>query len=155
MSLAAPALLLFFGVLSASVVAAVDFQKEIAPIFAEHCLECHGPDKVKGGLNLTTRDGILKELESGGVAVAPGKPDASELIARLLTTDEEEMMPPRKKEKRPRPEEIARLKTWVAEGASWSEHWSYVAVKRLEIPEVKGASWRRNEIDAFILSGLE
>jgi hypothetical protein len=154
MGFAAPILLLSFGVFSTAI-AAVDFQKEIAPIFAEHCLECHGPDKVKGGLNLTTRDGILKELESGGVAVAPGKPDASELIARLLTTDEEEMMPPRKKEKRPRPEEIARLKTWVAEGASWSEHWSYVAVKRLEIPEVKGASWRRNEIDAFILSGLE
>ena len=103
--------------ITATALSAVDFQKEIAPIFAEHCLECHGPEKVKGGLNLTTRDGILKELKSGNIAVTPGKPDMSVLIERLLTSDDDEIMPPRKKERRPSTEEISRLKAWIAEGA--------------------------------------
>jgi hypothetical protein len=135
--------------------AAVDFQKEIAPIFAEHCLECHGPDKVKGGLNLTTRDSLLKELKSGNIAVTPGKPEASTLIERLLTSDEDEIMPPRKKEKRPKPEEIGRLKAWIAEGAPWAEHWAYRRVERPPVPAVRDSAWVRNEIDAFASSVLE
>jgi mono/diheme cytochrome c family protein len=156
MDRAAPVLLLSLATLgTATAFAAVDFQNEIAPIFAEHCLECHGPEKVKGGLNLTTHDGILKELKSGNIAVIAGKPEASALIERLLSSDEDEVMPPRKKEKRPKPEEIARLKTWIAEGAPWAEHWSYRPVRRPASPPVKSPAWTRNEIDAFVLSGLE
>src|SRR5215204_827985 len=144
------------GILAtAATFAAVDFQKEIAPIFAEHCMECHGPNKVKGGLNLTTRDGAYKELKSGAVAVIPGNPEKSELLARLVTDDEEEMMPPRKKTKRPKPEEIARVRAWIAEGAPWGEHWAYVPVKRENPPAVKNVAWVQNAIDAFILSRLE
>src|SRR5687768_12333867 len=115
MGRAAPFFLPFISILSTAY-GGVDFQKDIAPIFAEYCLECHGPDKVKGGLNLASRDGILKELESGNVAIKSGKPEESALLARLLSTDDEEIMPPRKKEKRPKPEEIERLKLWISEG---------------------------------------
>src|SRR4029434_1706785 len=116
MDRAAPVLLLSLATLgTATAFAAVDFQKEIAPIFAEHCLECHGPEKVKGGLNLTTRDGMLKELKSGNISVTLVKPDWSVFIERLLASDDDEIMPPRKKEKRPSIEEISRLKAWIAE----------------------------------------
>ena len=50
----------------AAVAAGVDFQREIQPLFAEFCYECHGPDAQKGGLNFTTREGAMKVLESEG-----------------------------------------------------------------------------------------
>ena len=49
-----------------------DYSRDIQPLFAEHCLECHGPDASKGGLVLTTREGALKELKSGAHGVVPG-----------------------------------------------------------------------------------
>src|SRR5262245_33297131 len=81
----------------------VDYARDIQPLFAEYCLECHGPDKAKGGLVLTSRDAVLKELESGNRAVVPGNLEKSTLITALLSTDPDEMMPPKKKEKRPKP----------------------------------------------------
>src|SRR3954468_20925566 len=84
----------------------IGFQRDIQPIFSEYCLECHGMDKAKGGLVLTTRAGALKELESGAHGVVPGKVEESELITRLLTKDDEDVMPPKKKAKRPNAREI-------------------------------------------------
>ena len=75
-------------------VAAVDFSRDIQPIFAEHCSNCHGPDKQKGGLNLTKRASVLSELKSGNHAVIAGKPNHSELVRRLTTRDEDDLMPP-------------------------------------------------------------
>ncbi len=42
--------------------APVDFDRDVRPIFASHCFECHGPDKAKGGLRLNDRDIALSEL---------------------------------------------------------------------------------------------
>src|SRR5262245_55786610 len=58
---------------------------DVQRIFAEHCLECHGHDKSKGGLTLTTREGAMKELKSGARAVVPGDVKESELVNRILT----------------------------------------------------------------------
>ena len=74
--------------------AEVDFQRDIQPFFAEHCLECHGADKAKGGLALTSRTGALKTLESGAPGIVPGNPGASEILARLETAHGEDKMPP-------------------------------------------------------------
>lgn len=103
----------------------IDFEKDIQPFFADHCLECHGPDKAKGGLALTTRKAALKPLESGGLGIVPGKPDQSEILARLTTTNKDEVMPPPKKVKRPTKDSIEKVKRWISEGATWSEHWAY------------------------------
>src|SRR5881397_2467455 len=92
--------LLFFVFTSVAVAAntgQVDFQRDIQPLFAEHCYECHGPDAQKGGLNLTTREGAMKVLESGATAITAGHPEKSEAVARLTTSDEDDMMPPKKK----------------------------------------------------------
>ncbi len=143
----------------ASVVAAsaagVDFQRDIQPLFAEHCYECHGPDAQKGGLNLTTRAGAMKVLESGVAAFVPGHPEKSEALTRLLTTDEDDVMPTKKKAKRPTKEQIELLKKWIASGAEWTQHWAYKPVVRVKVPEVKDAGWSRNDMDRFIRARLE
>jgi hypothetical protein len=108
----------------------VDFQRDIQPFFAEHCLECHGADKAKGGLALTSRAGALKTLESGTPGIVPGNPGASEILARLETAHGEDKMPPLKKAKRPTAAEVDKLKEWVAVGAPWATHWAYNPIQK-------------------------
>ena len=83
---------------------------------AENCFDCHGPDKEqrKAKLRLDVREGALKDL-GGYQSVMPGKPDQSELIARLTTKDEDEVMPPKKTGKSLTKEEIDVLKQWISE----------------------------------------
>src|SRR5262249_47037690 len=55
------------------------FEKEVRPLLAARCHECHGPAKVKGGLRLDSRAAALAGGRSGP-AVVPGQPDESLLI---------------------------------------------------------------------------
>ncbi len=108
---------------------AVDYSRDIQPLFAEHCLACHGPDASKGGLVLSTLAGATKELKSGAKAVVPGDPGHSALLARVTSDDAEERMPP--KEKKPlKPHEIELLKAWIESGAKYDLHWAYKPVVR-------------------------
>ncbi len=112
---------------------AVDYSRDIQPLLAEHCLECHGPDDSKGGLVLTSFEGAAKELESGARGIIPGNPDASEVIARITTSDLEDRMPP--KAKKPlKAHEIELLKSWVKEGAKFQGHWAYQPVVQPKVP---------------------
>ncbi len=139
----------------AAFAAEVDFQRDIQPLFAEHCYECHGPDKQKGGLNLTTREGALKLLDSGAAAFVAGHPERSEAIARITTNDPDDVMPPKNMAKRPTPQQVEILKKWIASGAEWTQHWAYLPVHRPQPPQVKDAAWPRNDVDRFILARLE
>ena len=78
----------------------VDYEKQIRPILEANCIDCHGPDKKqrKAKLRLDLLEGATKDL-GGYQAIMPGKPDQSELIARLVTDDEDDLMPPKKKGK--------------------------------------------------------
>ncbi len=53
--------------------AAIDFSRQIQPIFAQHCTKCHGDEKPKGGLNLKQRESLIGELKSGETAIVPTK----------------------------------------------------------------------------------
>jgi len=112
--------------------APVDFARDVQPLFAEHCLECHGPDDSQGGLVLTSRELALKALKSGAHGIVPGKPDQSEMIARLASDDPEEQMPPPKhRAKHPvKARDIEVLRQWIAEGAKFEAHWAYKPVTR-------------------------
>jgi len=138
--------------------AAVDFAREVEPILVKRCSECHGADQQKAKLRLDSRAAAQAPAKSGNVALVPGKPAESELLARVVSSDPDEVMPP--KGERLSPAEADILKRWIEEGAVWPEnnplaHWSFRAPIRPPLPPVAGASWVRNEIDRFVLARLE
>src|SRR5580700_9097752 len=67
------------------------FEKEVRPLLIERCLKCHGGEKTRGGLKLTSRAAVLQGGETGPAAV-PGKPDDS-LLVQLLLRDDVRRMP--------------------------------------------------------------
>ncbi len=135
----------------------VDFGREVRPILSKYCLRCHGPDEGarKAGLRLDLRDAAVKVLESGAAAIVPGKPDQSELLRRITSTDADEVMPPKAAKTLISPEQQATLRRWIAAGAEYKQHWSFIAPRQAPLPEVKLKSWPVTPIDAFILSRLE
>ncbi len=102
-----------------------DFAREIQPLLASRCYDCHGPATAKGGLRLNEAAHARKGGESGEPAIIPGRAADSLLLKRVLTNDEEDVMP----QKGPRltPAEVALLRRWIDEGAVWPEilrHWA-------------------------------
>ena len=89
-----------------------NFQDDIIPVFEQSCNSCHNPDKAKGGLDLTSMNGILAGGSSGDAAL-PGDPDAS-LVYLLAARLQEPHMPPRgeKIEK----SQLLLIKNWIAQG---------------------------------------
>jgi hypothetical protein len=147
-----------------------DFERDIAPLFVEHCLDCHHPNKRGGELNLSTLAGMTTGGEQGA-ALAPGKPDASLLLSRV---EAREMPPPDAKEAKPlSPSEITTLRAWIAAGAPWPEgrqlgiheksisldearsFWSFQPVQRPSVPSVQNPQRVANPIDAFIWQRLD
>ena len=53
------------------------------------------------------------------------------------------------------PKEIETITNWIAQGAKWQKHWSFLPPKHYPAPPVKDAAWVRNPIDAFVLARLE
>jgi hypothetical protein len=136
----------------------LDFNRDVQPILAAHCIECHGPDAAarKGDLRLDHGDGLADD-RGGYRILVPGKPEASELITRITHADPEERMPPADfgKKEPLKPEEIEILKRWIAEGAKYERHWAFVPPQRPPLPEVSDEDWPKNDIDHFILSRLD
>ena len=135
----------------------LDFNRDIRPILSENCFYCHGqdPNKRKGGMRLDVREEAMKAVESGEIAIVPGKPDASSVVGRIFSTDSDEQMPPPKSNRRLSAEQKELLKRWIAEGAEYKAHWAFEKPERPAVPEVKGADWARNAIDGLVLAKLE
>ncbi len=131
---------------------AVDFNREIRPILADHCFTCHGPDASsrKAKLRLDDRDAALSKE-----AFVPNKPDESELVHRIFSDDPDEMMPPPEMKKPLTAEEKDILSQWIAGGAEYRGHWAFERVERPKLPKVPNRSQVRNPIDTFILSRLK
>ena len=136
--------------------AKVDFTRDVRPILSEACFHCHGPDKKtrKAKLRLDVEEGAAADL-GGYKAVVPGKPEESELIARILTEDEVDLMPPKKSGKTLTPEQIEILKQWVAQGGEYETHWSYRPIAKAKVPQTeKGNDFLRNEVDRLLLPAI-
>lgn len=135
----------------------INFDRDIRPILSNNCFKCHGPDEKqrKAHLRLDRREGSLAELKSGNRAIVPGKQAESALVARITAVEPEERMPPPSSGKILTAEQIDLLKRWVEEGAEYREHWSFVPVRRPELPAVKNAAFVQNPIDLFVLTRLE
>jgi hypothetical protein len=152
-------LLLFAAILLPAGVAAaapkpakLQYNRDIRPVLSDNCFLCHGPDKNtrKGKLRLDLREEALARK-----AIVPGRPAESSLVARLFTADRDEVMPPPDSHKSLTAGQRELLKRWVAEGAEYQPHWSYVKPQRSDVPAVRHRSWVANPIDAFVLAKLE
>lgn len=130
----------------------VDYSSQIRPILARKCYACHGPGVQEADLALHNRKAALKELESGSPAIVPGKPDESEIIARILESDPDLRMPPAEHDPLS-PEEIELIKQWVFQGAEFNSHWAYEPIPNVTAPEIKVASG--NPIDQFVEARLQ
>jgi hypothetical protein len=141
----------------AAFAAEVDFRRDVRPILAKHCLKCHGPDEGQrqSGLRLDLRDTATAPAESGERAIVPGKPEASELVRRINSADEDEIMPPPATKNPLSAADKATLKAWIAAGAEFQPHWSFVRPKVAPLPLVKKIDWPRNSIDHFVLARIE
>jgi hypothetical protein len=150
------------------------FRNEVHPILKAHCVKCHGGEKVKGGLILTSRKGLLKGGETGA-SLDPAAPAKSLLLEMMSYRDSDHEMPPAGK----RPEaEIKILEKWLAMGAPYdpalesagiqtaeahapaaptenpANWWAYRPVLQAPVPQVQEPGWARNPVDAFLLKGL-
>ncbi|NBY02217.1 MAG: DUF1549 domain-containing protein, partial [Planctomycetes bacterium] len=168
-------LLLFFlisGTIFANDVRLEFFEKKIRPVLVAHCYECHsvessGKGKLKGGLALDTRNGLLKGGESGA-SIIPGKPTESMLIKALKYSGLE--MPPTQKLS---PMVIADFEKWIKDGAfdpregavltrkqglsieEGKKFWSFIPPKKSDLPKVLQTDWPSDPIDFFVLSKME
>ncbi len=140
---------------AASSAADVDFNLQVRPILSNKCLLCHGPDPegVQAGLRFDLRDAAIAELESGITAIVPGKPELSEMIARVVAEDEDIRMPPSEHGARLTPAEVQILRDWIQQGAHYATHWSYAKPIRHQPPLAEGAhrDWPKNPVDHFVL----
>jgi len=119
-----------------------DFARDIQPLFANHCVKCHGLEKQKGGLRLDAKAAALKGGDDGRVIV-PGKSAESRLVHLVAGLETDKLMPP--KGERLTPEQVGLLRAWIDQGAPWpddgkrararSEHWSLQALPQSVISE--------------------
>ena len=134
-----------------------DFTRDVRPILSHNCFACHGPDEHdrRGGLRLDDRTAAVAELDSGARAIVPGRPDQSELIARIHETDPDAIMPPPESNHVLSTAQKETLARWIAAGAPYSPHWAFVAPRQHAPPPIKQADWPLHWIDVFILGNIE
>ena len=130
----------------------LSYNRDVRPILADKCFACHGADSAARQANLRL-DRRQEAIDMG--AIEPGEVDASELVSRIATEDHDLLMPPPELKKPLKPQEIELLKRWVAEGAEYEEHWSFIKPQRPELPHVSDSTWPKSPIDCFVLSRLE
>ncbi|MEO2032114.1 MAG: DUF1553 domain-containing protein [Planctomycetaceae bacterium] len=130
----------------------LEYNRDIRPVLAEHCFACHGADSAsrEAGLRLDQR-----EIAIDAGAIVAGKPGESELIQRIFSDDADVVMPPAETKKPLTAEQKELLKQWVAAGAEYQLHWSFIAPVKVQPPVVTNEAWTRNDIDRFVLARLE
>jgi Protein of unknown function (DUF1553)/Protein of unknown function (DUF1549)/Planctomycete cytochrome C/Concanavalin A-like lectin/glucanases superfamily len=136
----------------------LDFNQDVQPILASNCFSCHGPDPEmrKANLRLDLEESAFKKRPGKPDAIVPGHPEKSELIRRIESKDPHYLMPQTSlgEAKPMKPQEIAILKQWVAEGAHYRPHWAFEKPVRPAVPQLQAAGWAQNPIDAFVLRRL-
>src|SRR5262245_40758583 len=158
---------LIIALLSPAVAAAgapaVDFRRDVQPILARSCAECHGPKKQRSGLRVDSA-AALRAGGDSGPAVVPGRTEESRLVQALTGANDVAAMPP--KGARLTAEEVATIRAWVDQGANVpaeeaakpdakAAHWSFRPVQSPPVPVIPSPpSAVRNPIDAFILAKL-
>ena len=171
------AVIALFVCLSAALASPTDpaslefFEKEIRPLLANRCYECHSAQTATpfAGLRLDRREDLIKGGVSGP-AVVPGKPEESPLIRRIQGRPA--LMPPTGALS---DSQIQSLIEWVRMGAPWTDsaaasadpgeafqlearkrsHWAWQPVRSVPPPKVNDTGWPLQPMDRFILARLD
>ncbi|GIW92118.1 MAG: hypothetical protein KatS3mg110_0159 [Pirellulaceae bacterium] len=141
---------------------AVDYLREIKPLFRDKCYVCHGVLRQEAGLRVDTA-ALLRSGSDSGSVIDPNDPDNSLLMRRLTSADPSERMP---QEAAPLTrEQLDKVRRWIAAGAPGPEneapqsdpreHWAFRVPKRPPIPDVSHREWVANPIDAFVVANYE
>lgn len=133
----------------------VEFNRDIRPIFAQHCVACHGGVKQASGLSFVFESKALAEAESGERAIVPGDPESSFLLERVSSDDEDYRMPPAEHGPALSAREIALLRKWIEQGANWQPPWSFVLPKITPPGDVSNPAWCRDALDRYVLARLD
>lgn len=128
----------------------IQFNRDVRSILSDKCYACHGPDANKREAELR----LDVEQSAKETAIVPGQPDESELLRRILSDDPDERMPPGSTGKSLSGAEVATLRQWIAEGAPWQEHWSFLTPIKVDPPDSDDPASDANPIDRFIQSAL-
>lgn len=140
-----------------------DFEKDVLPIFEQHCTGCHGPEKQKSDFRLDLREVAMKNGHHG-TTIVPGKPEDSNVLMFVgLDQDDEMRMPP--KGAGLSREEIDILERWIADGADWPDelagkdermlHWSWQPVSESRKQYSVNSHQYTSPIDRFIEDKLD
>ena len=128
----------------------IAFSRDIRPILAGHCFNCHGPDEAtrEADLRLDTEDGArIALVAEGGVA---------KLLERVTSHDPDLVMPPPDVKKPLTSAQLNLLTRWVDAGAAWGAHWAFEPLMASDIPEVSASpvASLHNPIDHFVQARL-
>ena len=141
----------------------IDFNKDIKPLLAKHCVSCHGAKKQESGFRVDTRDNALAGGDRG-VAFEIGESAASLLIRYVAGLDPDITMPP--EGDLLSKAQVGMLRAWIDQGAKWPKnvriggpaktHWAYSPLKRPPLPQLPPplAAQAKTPIDVFVLARL-
>lgn len=128
------------------------FNRDVLPILAENCFTCHGFDKAarETDLRLDLRESAITSTD-GVSAIVPSVPESSELIRRITSADPDEIMPPSDSGHQLTGAQRETLRLWIAQGAEYEPHWSFILPSRAEPPSIPETT---HPIDRFIQARL-
>ncbi|MCY3005618.1 MAG: PSD1 and planctomycete cytochrome C domain-containing protein [Planctomycetota bacterium] len=147
---------------------AIDFVRDIQPIFEQHCYACHGPQKQKSGLRLDVKSRAFHGGDHYGPMIDPSDPKQSPLLDWVKNQDPQERMPPAGPANKPLSSlQVATLEAWIVAGAPWPDgidktvlldpksHWSFQPLATHEPhddPHVAIDTWIESRLAARGLS---
>ena len=100
----------------------IDFARDVQPLFVKHCFRCHGPKKKESNNRLDVRSAALGKADFGELSIIPGKSAESPLVELVSGRHKDEIvMPPEDEGERLPAQEIAVLRAWNDQGATWPE----------------------------------
>ena len=146
-----------FLLLANGLLGAPDYVKDVKPLLASRCFDCHGALKQESKLRVDTAQAMLD-----AEMILPGKPEDSELIYRITTHEPEERMPPEHEGAMFIKDEVEIIRQWIANGAiapkdekpelDPKDHWAYQPITRPKLPP---GFEKRNPVDGFVEAKLK
>ncbi len=127
----------------------LSFNRHIRPILSDKCLACHGPDAHARKADLRLDQALPEDVAA--TVLASGHPEASELVKRILSADPEEQMPPPDQDRQLTQDQKDLLAAWVAQGAPFEAHWSYIPPAPLS-PALEASG---HPIDTIVMDKLQ